>query len=45
MTIDCNKEFQAALRDGTVKLHITKCGVGGPPGTGKSHIRAFMLVY
>ena len=36
-------ELQAALREGTVKLHITKCGVSGPPGTGKSHVRALML--
>lgn len=27
----------------TVKLHITKCGVSGPPNTGKSHVRALML--
>ncbi len=31
------------MRNGTVKLFITKCGVSGPPGTGKSHIRALML--
>ena len=31
------------MLDGTVKLHITKCGVTGPPDTGKSHARALML--
>ena len=27
----------------TVNLHITKCGISGPPGTGKSHIKALLL--
>lgn len=27
----------------TVDLHITKCGISGPPGTGKSHIKALIL--
>ena len=27
----------------TVHLHITKCGISGPPGTGKSHIKALLL--
>ena len=31
------------LTDGAVKLHIIKCGVSGPPETGKSHVRALML--
>ncbi len=31
------------LKSGSVKLHITKCGVSGPPETGKSHVRALML--
>lgn len=31
------------LTDGSVKLHIIKCGVSGPPETGKSHVRALML--
>ena len=26
-----------------VNLHITKCGISGPPGTGKSHIKALLL--
>ena len=26
-----------------MKLHIIKCGVSGPPETGKSHVRALML--
>jgi len=35
--------FDAGVANGTVKLYITKCGVSGPPDTGKSHIRALML--
>lgn len=31
------------LQEGTVKLHVVKCGVSGPPETGKSHVRALML--
>ena len=31
------------LENGTVKLHVLKCGVSGPPETGKSHVRALML--
>ena len=29
--------------DDIVRMHITKCGVSGPPNTGKSHVRALML--
>ena len=31
------------LDEGTVKVNIVKCGVSGPPETGKSHVRALML--
>lgn len=31
------------MEEGSVRLHITKCGVSGPPETGKSHVRALML--
>ena len=31
------------LDEGTVKVNIMKCGVSGPPETGKSHVRALML--
>lgn len=31
------------LEEGTVKLYVVKCGVSGPPDTGKSHVRALML--
>ena len=31
------------LDDGNVNLHIIKCGVSGPPETGKTHVRALML--
>ena len=31
------------LEGGKVKLNIVKCGVSGPPETGKTHVRALML--
>ena len=31
------------LEGGEVKLKIIKCGVSGPPETGKTHVRALML--
>ena len=31
------------LDEGIVKLHIVKCGISGPPDTGKSRVRALML--
>lgn len=31
------------LPEGTVKLHVVKCGVSGPPFTGKTHVRALMI--
>ena len=31
------------MKDGVVTLHIVKCGLSGPPDTGKTHMRALML--
>ena len=31
------------MKDGIVTLHIVKCGLSGPPDTGKTHMRALML--
>lgn len=31
------------IKNGIVTLHIVKCGLSGPPDTGKSHMRAIML--
>lgn len=31
------------MKSGSVALHIVKCGVSGPPETGKTHMRAIML--
>lgn len=31
-----------ALREGYVEIYTAKCGVSGPPGTGKSHFRALI---
>ena len=44
--IECNEVeaiLMKGLEEGTVKLHIVKCGVSGPPDTGKSHVRALLL--
>ena len=36
-------KLNKAANEGSIKLHITKCGVNGPSGTGKSNFRAQML--
>lgn len=36
-------KFQKALDGGIIKMHIVRCGTSGPPGTGKSRVRALML--
>ena len=37
------KKMKDAFSTLTVDLHVTKCGISGPPGTGKSHIKALLL--
>ena len=35
--------LRKAFLEGIIRLHIIKCGISGPPETGKSHVRALML--
>lgn len=40
---DDDSFINEGLESGTVSLHIVKCGLSGPPETGKTHVRALML--
>ncbi len=35
--------MREAILNTEVNLHITKCGISGPPGTGKTHFRKLLL--
>ena len=37
------KVMKEAFSTLKLDLHITKCGISGPPGTGKTHIKALLL--
>ena len=37
------QKMKEAFSSITVDLHVTKCGISGPPGTGKTHIKALLL--
>ena len=39
---EIEKMLRKAFLEGIIRLHIIKCGISGPPETGKSHVRALM---
>ena len=38
--VEFHSQLDRALKDGYVKIKAAKCGVSGPPGSGKTHFKA-----